>query len=158
MHFSSSNQIFMLLSLWYSFYVDDISILFLLLKAVFEGTWPTTRSKGAVLWKKIRNVIIGVAQFRRGIRRRSASINSYSESEYDGTSLDSFLEEHPQDEKISILYKKESISETAKIHIEHDMIKSQSNKEESSSQGNPVKQDNSLMYIDPHDFNNKKLD
>jgi hypothetical protein len=68
-------------------------------------------------------------------------------SEYDGTSLDSFLEEHPQDEKISILYKKESISETAKIHIEHDMIKSQSNKEESSSQGNPVKQDNSPSKV-----------
>ena len=121
------------------------------MKAVFEGTWPTTRSKGAVLWKKIRNVIIGVAQFRRGIRRRSASINSYSESEYDGTSLDSFLEEHPQDEKISIL-KKESIPETAKIHIENDMIKSQSNKEESSSQGNPVKKENYLMYIGPHDL------
>ena len=117
------------------------------MKAVFEGTWPTTRSKGAVLWKKIRNVIIGVAQFRRGIRRRSASINSYSESEYDGTSLDSF-----QDEKISILYKKEIIPETAKIHIENDMVKSQSNKEESSSQGNPVKEENYLMYIDPHDF------
>lgn len=68
-------------------------------QAVFEGTWPTTKSRGAVLWKKVRNVIIGVAQFRRGIRRRSISLYSNSGSEYDQishASIDSFIEDIPQ--------------------------------------------------------------
>ncbi|XP_033751078.1 C-myc promoter-binding protein-like [Pecten maximus] len=65
-------------------------------KAVFEGTWPSSRSRGAVLWKKVRNVIFGVAQFRRAIRRRSMSLCSNSGSDYDQisrTSIDSFLED-----------------------------------------------------------------
>ncbi|XP_076102516.1 C-myc promoter-binding protein-like isoform X2 [Mytilus galloprovincialis] len=102
-------------------------------KAVFEGTWPTTRSKASVMWKKIRNVIIGVAQFRRGIRRRSVSICSY-DSEYDGTSLDSLIEEHQHDEKISIL-RKEVSHDTVKGREEHDLVRSQCNKEESASAG-----------------------
>lgn len=88
------------------------------------------------MWKKIRNVIIGVAQFRRGIRRRSVSICSY-DSEYDGTSLDSLIEEHQHDEKISIL-RKEVSHDTVKGREEHDLVRSQCNKEESASAGNVI--------------------
>jgi hypothetical protein len=66
-------------------------------QAVFEGTWPSTRSNATILWRKLRNVIIGAAHFRRRIRRRSMSINSNSGSDYDRisrTSIDSFLEDH----------------------------------------------------------------
>ncbi|KAK3096746.1 hypothetical protein FSP39_002860 [Pinctada imbricata] len=69
-------------------------------KAVLEGTWPTTKSKATIAWRKIRNVIIGVAQFRRAIRRRSLSLYSNSGSEYDQMSLDSFQEETSSDRGI----------------------------------------------------------
>lgn len=45
------------------------------------------------MWKKLRNVIIGIAQFRRAVRRRSMSICSNSGSEYDKMSIDSYLED-----------------------------------------------------------------
>lgn len=115
---------------------------------MFEGTWPTTKSKASVMWRKMRNVIIGVAQFRRGLRRRSASICSYSESEYDGTSLDSFLGDHG-DEKMTVsILKKES------TNSDHDPVKVQSNKEESTSTGmlvvsyNDTERHNIYVYMD----------
>ena len=61
---------------------------------MFESTWTSSKSQAAKLWKKVRNVIFGVAQFRRAIRRRSLSLCSNSGSEYDKTSIDSFLDDH----------------------------------------------------------------
>ncbi|XP_052793201.1 C-myc promoter-binding protein-like isoform X2 [Mya arenaria] len=69
-------------------------------KAVLEGRWPTTISQGRVLWRKLRNVVLGVAKFKRAVRRRSMSICSNSGSEYDQVShasLDSCLEEERLD-------------------------------------------------------------
>ena len=54
-------------------------------------------SKGKQRWTKIRNVIIGVAQFRRAVRRRSISLYSNSGSEFDQishASVDSYLDDH----------------------------------------------------------------
>ncbi|XP_059175124.1 C-myc promoter-binding protein-like isoform X1 [Physella acuta] len=69
-------------------------------KVMLEAKWPSPQSKGRLRWLKIRNVIIGVAQFRRAIRRRSISIYSNSGSEFDQishTSVDSYLGESKGD-------------------------------------------------------------
>ncbi|CAN9506669.1 unnamed protein product [Ophioblennius macclurei] len=38
-------------------------------KAVLESTWPSTTRGGYFLWMKLRNVILGVAQFKQALRR-----------------------------------------------------------------------------------------
>ena len=64
---------------------------------MLEAKWASPMSKGKQRWTKIRNVIIGVAQFRRAIRRRSISLYSNSGSEFDQishASVDSYLDDH----------------------------------------------------------------
>ncbi|XP_012934851.1 DENN domain-containing protein 4B [Aplysia californica] len=68
-------------------------------KVMLEAKWPSPQSKARLRWLKIRNVIIGVAQFRRAVRRRSLSIYSNSGSEFDRishASADSYLGETSQ--------------------------------------------------------------
>ncbi|XP_053405869.1 C-myc promoter-binding protein-like isoform X2 [Mercenaria mercenaria] len=80
-------------------------------KAVLEGKWPSSVSKGRLLWRKVRNVIIGVAKFRKAIRRRSLSVYSNSGSEYDQishTSFDSFLEDEKAEMKHESIMKQDS--------------------------------------------------
>ncbi|KAH9487854.1 C-myc promoter-binding protein [Bulinus truncatus] len=63
-------------------------------KVMLEAKWPSPQSKGRLRWLRIRNVIIGVAQFRRAIRRRSLSLYSNSGSEFDQishTSAESYM-------------------------------------------------------------------
>ncbi|BFY98657.1 hypothetical protein BsWGS_01697 [Bradybaena similaris] len=65
-------------------------------RVMLEAKWPSPKSKGHLRWIKIRNVIIGIAHFRRSIRRRSMSIYSNSGSEFDQishASVDSYLTE-----------------------------------------------------------------
>ncbi|CAG5132786.1 unnamed protein product, partial [Candidula unifasciata] len=65
-------------------------------RVMLEAKWPSPKSKGHLRWLKIRNVIIGIAHFRRAIRRRSMSIYSNSGSEFDRishASVDSYLTE-----------------------------------------------------------------
>ncbi|XP_077568857.1 C-myc promoter-binding protein-like isoform X2 [Stigmatopora nigra] len=38
-------------------------------KAVLESTWPTSTRGGYFLWMKLRNVVLGVAQFKRSLRK-----------------------------------------------------------------------------------------
>lgn len=54
-------------------------------KAVLESKWPSTNQGGRLLWAKIRNVLLAVAQFRQPIKRRqkSASLGSRGESMFD---------------------------------------------------------------------------
>ena len=64
---------------------------------MLEAKWASPMSKGKQRWTKIRNVIIGVAQFRRTIRRRSLSLYSNSGSEFDRishASVDSYLDDN----------------------------------------------------------------
>ena len=64
---------------------------------MLEAKWTSPMSKGKRRWTKIRNVIIGVAQFRRAVRRRSISLYSNSGSEFDQishASVDSYLDDH----------------------------------------------------------------
>ncbi|XP_022330463.2 C-myc promoter-binding protein-like isoform X4 [Crassostrea virginica] len=109
-------------------------------KAVFEGTWPSTRSNASILWRKLRNVIIGAAQFRRRLRRRSMSINSNSGSDYDRisrTSIDSFLEDHGEQRNAAIMIKSDIFSDSSQISTasKGTMSSSTTAKDENSSTG-----------------------
>ncbi|XP_061172987.1 DENN domain-containing protein 4C-like isoform X2 [Saccostrea echinata] len=107
-------------------------------KAVFEGTWPSTRSNATILWRKLRNVIIGAAQFRRRLRRRSMSINSNSGSDYDRisrTSIDSFLEDHTDRGNPTIMLKSDIFSDSSQISMASKVTVSSTAKEESNSTG-----------------------
>ncbi|KAJ8417618.1 hypothetical protein AAFF_G00224610 [Aldrovandia affinis] len=42
-------------------------------KAVLESTWPSTTRGGYFLWMKLRNVVLGVAQFRRALKRQQSN-------------------------------------------------------------------------------------
>ncbi|XP_020661333.3 C-myc promoter-binding protein isoform X1 [Pogona vitticeps] len=42
-------------------------------KAVLESTWPSSNRSGYFLWTKIRNVILGIAQFKRVLRKQPAN-------------------------------------------------------------------------------------
>lgn len=41
------------------------------LQAVLESTWPSSTRGGYFLWMKLRNVLLGVAQFKRALRRHA---------------------------------------------------------------------------------------
>uniref|UniRef100_A0A665WXA6 DENN domain containing 4A n=1 Tax=Echeneis naucrates TaxID=173247 RepID=A0A665WXA6_ECHNA len=45
-------------------------------KAVLESTWPSSTRGGYFLWMKLRNVILGVAQFKQALRRHATLIQS----------------------------------------------------------------------------------
>ncbi|XP_064618735.1 C-myc promoter-binding protein-like isoform X2 [Lineus longissimus] len=68
-------------------------------KAVLESRWPTSTTNAYLLWTKLRNAIIAVAQFRRALRRRSLSLYSNSESDFDVTSMDSVVVDEEQSRK-----------------------------------------------------------
>lgn len=38
-------------------------------KAVLESTWPSRSRSGYFLWTKVRNVVLGVAQFKRALKK-----------------------------------------------------------------------------------------
>ncbi|KAH3837816.1 hypothetical protein DPMN_111217 [Dreissena polymorpha] len=77
-------------------------------KAVLEGIWPTAINQGRVLWRKLRNVVLGVAKFKRTVRRRSVSTFSSSESDQiSRTSYDSFLEDDRVDARHEPIMKSE---------------------------------------------------
>ncbi|KAL3993367.1 tripartite motif-containing protein 21 [Sarotherodon galilaeus] len=54
-------------------------------KAVLESTWPSSTRGGYFLWMKLRNVILGVAQFKRALRRHALLTQSPLS---DGSDLD----------------------------------------------------------------------
>ncbi|XP_046897446.1 C-myc promoter-binding protein-like isoform X1 [Hypomesus transpacificus] len=55
-------------------------------KAVLESTWPSSTRGGYFLWMKLRNVVLGVAQFRRALRKQQAHPTQSPLS--DGSDLD----------------------------------------------------------------------
>lgn len=40
-------------------------------KAVLESTWPSRSHSGYLLWTKVRNVVLGVAQFKRALKKHA---------------------------------------------------------------------------------------
>ncbi|XP_064168203.1 C-myc promoter-binding protein isoform X2 [Anguilla rostrata] len=55
-------------------------------KAVLESTWPSSTRGGYFLWIKLRNVVLGVARFRRALRKQQSSVALTPLS--DGSDLD----------------------------------------------------------------------
>ncbi|XP_038623575.1 C-myc promoter-binding protein isoform X3 [Tachyglossus aculeatus] len=45
-------------------------------KAVLESTWPSSSRSGYVLWTKIRNVVLGITQFKKALRKQSRLSNA----------------------------------------------------------------------------------
>ncbi|KAM9860948.1 C-myc promoter-binding protein-like [Aulostomus maculatus] len=54
-------------------------------KAVLESTWPSSTRGGYFLWMKLRNVVLGVAQFKRALRKHAPLTQSPLS---DGSDLD----------------------------------------------------------------------
>ena len=65
-------------------------------KVVLESKWPSGESNADILWRKLRNVVMAVAQFRQALRRRRLSMYSTSESDFDRISRES-SESFPED-------------------------------------------------------------
>ncbi|KAM7152328.1 C-myc promoter-binding protein isoform 1-T3 [Macrochelys suwanniensis] len=42
-------------------------------KAVLESTWPSSNRSGYFLWTKIRNVVLGIAQFKKALKKLPAN-------------------------------------------------------------------------------------
>ncbi|KAI8507817.1 hypothetical protein Bbelb_140570, partial [Branchiostoma belcheri] len=60
-------------------------------KAILESRWPTGNRDGFLLWTKLRNVILAMAQFRRGIRRAALQASDSSDADaVSRTSVESF--------------------------------------------------------------------
>ncbi|XP_075996896.1 C-myc promoter-binding protein [Genypterus blacodes] len=55
-------------------------------KAVLESTWPSTTRGGFFLWGKLRNVVLGVGQFKQVGKKRQAPLRDSQLS--DGSDLD----------------------------------------------------------------------
>lgn len=45
-------------------------MIMLLLQAVLESTWPSTTRGGYFLWGKLRNVVLGVLQFKQAGKKQ----------------------------------------------------------------------------------------
>ncbi|CAI9534470.1 unnamed protein product [Staurois parvus] len=50
-------------------------------KAVLESKWPSSSQSGRLRWAKLRNVVLGAAQFRQPLRQRHPSSQSVTQSE-----------------------------------------------------------------------------
>ncbi|XP_049469726.1 C-myc promoter-binding protein isoform X1 [Panthera uncia] len=55
-------------------------------KAVLESTWPSRSRSGYFLWTKVRNVVLGVAQFKRALKKHAHL--SQTTLSADGSDLD----------------------------------------------------------------------
>lgn len=65
---------------------------------MLESKWPAADNSSTLMWNRLRNVIIGVAQFRQGLKnktRRSLSLSS--ETELDRLSRTSTESSNPED-------------------------------------------------------------
>uniref|UniRef100_A0A8C9TRV8 DENN domain containing 4A n=1 Tax=Scleropages formosus TaxID=113540 RepID=A0A8C9TRV8_SCLFO len=56
-------------------------------KAVLESTWPSSTRGGYFLWMKLRNVVLGVTQFRRALKKQQSNPTQTPLSA-DGSDLD----------------------------------------------------------------------
>ncbi|XP_066274264.1 C-myc promoter-binding protein-like isoform X3 [Branchiostoma lanceolatum] len=60
-------------------------------KAILESRWPTGNRDGFLLWTKLRNAILAIAQFRRGIKRTVLQTSDSSDADaVSRTSVESF--------------------------------------------------------------------
>ncbi|XP_035218494.1 C-myc promoter-binding protein-like [Stegodyphus dumicola] len=67
-------------------------------KAVLESKWPAADTSSTLMWNRLRNVIIGIAQFRQGLKNKARrSLSLCSESELDRISRTSTESSNPDD-------------------------------------------------------------
>uniref|UniRef100_A0AAX7UA63 DENN domain containing 4A n=1 Tax=Astatotilapia calliptera TaxID=8154 RepID=A0AAX7UA63_ASTCA len=64
-------------------------------KAVLESTWPSSTRGGYFLWMKLRNVILGVAQFKRALRRHAPLTQSPLSGNCDRSADTNLVEQGP---------------------------------------------------------------
>uniref|UniRef100_A0A8C6MR53 DENN domain containing 4A n=1 Tax=Mus spicilegus TaxID=10103 RepID=A0A8C6MR53_MUSSI len=74
-------------------------------KAVLESTWPSRSRSGYFLWTKVRNVVLGVAQFKRALKKhphlpQTALSGGRSDLGYNSLSKDNVRREGPSTEDI----------------------------------------------------------
>ncbi|XP_059124086.1 C-myc promoter-binding protein isoform X1 [Peromyscus eremicus] len=74
-------------------------------KAVLESTWPSRSRSGYFLWTKVRNVVLGVAQFKRALKKhphltQRALSGGQSDLGYNSLSKDNVRREHTSAEDI----------------------------------------------------------
>uniref|UniRef100_A0A668AMV6 DENN domain containing 4A n=1 Tax=Myripristis murdjan TaxID=586833 RepID=A0A668AMV6_9TELE len=68
-------------------------------KAVLESTWPSSTRGGYFLWMKLRNVVLGVAQFKRALRRHAHLTHNGSDLDaVSHGSLDSSADTNPAEQ------------------------------------------------------------
>ena len=98
---------------------------------MLESKWPSSESNAYLLWTKVKNVIMSVAQFKRGLKDRRLSMYSNSSSEFDCISQrsgDSIMEEGHVDKP-----------DTGKSDpIVNDLVSLESPNEEKSSTGSEL--------------------
>ncbi|KAM9764999.1 C-myc promoter-binding protein-like isoform 2-T3 [Menidia menidia] len=80
-------------------------------KAVLESTWPSSTRGGYFLWMKLRNVILGVAQFKRALRRHApltqsplsdgSDLDAVSHGSLDSSADTNQSEQRPADDRSS---------------------------------------------------------
>ncbi|XP_055954138.1 C-myc promoter-binding protein-like [Argiope bruennichi] len=67
-------------------------------KAVLESKWPAADTSSTLMWNRLRNVIMGIAQFRQGLKNKARrSLSLCSESELDRLSRTSTESSNPDD-------------------------------------------------------------
>ncbi|CAL1604637.1 unnamed protein product [Knipowitschia caucasica] len=64
-------------------------------KAVLESTWPSSSRGGYFLWMKLRNVLMGVTQFKRALRDQAHNLSPISDGSSD-TDSHSSLDSSPE--------------------------------------------------------------
>ncbi|GFX11056.1 c-myc promoter-binding protein [Trichonephila clavipes] len=67
-------------------------------KAVLESKWPAADTSSTLMWNRLRNVIMGIAQFRQGLKNKARrSLSLCSETELDRLSRTSTESSNPDD-------------------------------------------------------------
>ena len=57
-------------------YRTTVSFTVMLIQAVLESKWPSESVNSKDLWRKLRNILLGIAQFKRALKHRSKCVLS----------------------------------------------------------------------------------
>lgn len=85
-------------------------------KAVLESTWPSADSSATLMWNKLRNVVLGIAQFRQGVKKRARrSLSLCSELDYDRISRTSTESSNPEEIAMIKIHPTEFVYDLIKV-------------------------------------------
>ncbi|XP_023231484.1 C-myc promoter-binding protein-like [Centruroides sculpturatus] len=85
-------------------------------KAVLESTWPSADSSATLMWNKLRNVVLGVAQFRQGVKKKARrSLSLCSELDYDRISRTSTESSNPEEIAMIKIHPTEFVYDLIKV-------------------------------------------